>query len=90
MQTLTFCMPGQMVANPFLWDRMRQPGRPAPFIFQEFADTALAEPGQQHAPRQLEATSSQHSTQPPGMSAVGVLAAVADIVQGVLGSQVCT
>ena len=90
MQTLTFCMPGQMVANPFLWDRMRQPGRPAPFMFQEFADTALAEAGQQHAPSQVKATSSQHSMQPPNMSAASVLAAVADIVQGVLGSKVCT
>ena len=90
MQTLTYYMSEQMVANPFLWDRMRQPGQPVPFMFQEFADTGLAEAGLQRAPSQLEATFSQHSTQPPGMRGAGVLAAVADIVQGVLGSQVCT
>ena len=75
-----------MVASPFLWERMRQPGRAVPFMFQEFAGAAQAV--QSAASEALQLPNAAPTQAGAGMTAAEVASAVAEAVHAILGPAV--
>ena len=77
----------QVVANPFIWNRLNRPGQPVPFLFNEFKPaehTAVAEMQPVASATKLQATTG------PAISRADALRDLMDIVKGMLGPQVRT
>ncbi len=75
----------QVVANPFIWNRLNRPGLPVPFLFDEFKPaehTAVAEMQPVASAATLQATTG------PAISPADALRDLMDIVKGMLGPQV--
>ena len=72
----------QVIANPFIWSRMKHPDRPVPFLFEEFSPTE----------QQQNALALQPSLQPADaaapLSPAELLESVIAIAQQLIGAKV--
>jgi hypothetical protein len=76
------------MANPFIWNKLRQPGQPVPPMFAAFAtvDTSATTQPQATIPHATAATVPSGPVRLPGPV---IMQRLSDIVRNMLGHEVC-